>query len=794
MKLPKTHWNGILTIAWLIPAILLKAGPDILTPTGPENPLPGSLREPTPFIRELPTGFLLNCFFLSPRPYCWPKDEHPLSGWQVEKPGGRLEFSPNCHYPEGFGFHSDWFKLVDTNTQAGLTLSHQIARQTAGTITLEFRFKLNGKMDGSAWQLRDLHEAGISLKIADGHLCWETANGPATRLLPIKNGSEYGVRIIANLTQRVADVYVDGRLVAEGQPFFHPVPSIDFFRVQTGVEATGELFLNPVIIHKGYTVQETFLVAGLNQPPVDWTVTAGEARVETFECGTKPDIFSLHLKGFPGQPAAVSRSFAATTNQVVFEFRFLAPEKRDGMAAELLCGPQAGLRIFTERGGLWASQGNGHATPLAPDYRPNLWYAIQATADARAGTASVKVNGKPAAGPFSFGTAAGNFDRLRFSSEASLWIDDVVVYPWREYPADYVPEPKPVAAQAPLLLGVQSCNLWQEGRAYAGWDYVRPYRADRTPFLGWYDEGHPEETDWEIKWQVEHGIGFEMHCWYRPNNAINHPIKDGVLDHGIIKGLFNARYSHLKKFAIMCTDEGACETNPEDFRQYIIPYWIEYFFKDPRYLTIDGKPVLSIYQLGNLLRMMGGQEGCRLAIQDLRREIARAGLPGIIILMEHRQADRQAMKTMKQIGIDACYAYTWLTPDTQTQQKNNLAQRAAAAAEGFAMLPSISMGWDRSAWGVHDGGWAKTADYQALARWAKNEFIPSLPADALGRRILMLANWNEFGEGHFLMPASLAGFGYLDALREVFTQGGPHEDARPNASQRRRFNVLYPFE
>ena len=56
----------------------------------------------------------------------------------------------------------------------------------------------------------------------------------------------------------------------------------------------------------------------------------------------------------------------------------------------------------------------------------------------------------------------------------------------------------------------------------------------------------------------------------------------------------------------------------------------------------------------------------------------------------------------------------------------------------------------------------------------------------------MLANWNEFGEGHFLMPATLAGFGYLDALREVFASGGAHEDIAPTDQQKRRFTALYP--
>jgi hypothetical protein len=102
------------------------------------------------------------------------------------------------------------------------------------------------------------------------------------------------------------------------------------------------------------------------------------------------------------------------------------------------------------------------------------------------------------------------------------------------------------------------------------------------------------------------------------------------------------------------------------------------------------------------------------------------------------------------------------------------------------------MGWGREPWGVRDGGWLPPADYKALAQWAKNEFIPGLPADSLGRQVMMLANWNEFGEGHFLMPSTLAGFGYLDALREVFTEGGAHEDAAPTEQQKSRFTVLFP--
>jgi hypothetical protein len=42
------------------------------------------------------------------------------------------------------------------------------------------------------------------------------------------------------------------------------------------------------------------------------------------------------------------------------------------------------------------------------------------------------------------------------------------------------------------------------------------------------------------------------------------------------------------------------------------------------------------------------------------------------------------------------------------------------------------------------------------------------------------------------MPSTLTGFGYLDAMREVFAGGGAHEDVKPTAQQKSRFTVLYP--
>ena len=244
----------------------------------------------------------------------------------------------------------------------------------------------------------------------------------------------------------------------------------------------------------------------------------------------------------------------------------------------------------------------------------------------------------------------------------------------------------------------------------------------------------------------------------------------------------------------MYTNQGAGDTNPDDWRKHIVPYWIEYFFKDSRYLKIAGKPVISIYYPDNFKRDFGGAAGGKRATDVLREACAQAGLPGVIILMELRSADAKAMQEMKAMGIDCCYAYTWGTGDVTRQRQNNLAQRDAAVSAGFQMIPSVSVGWQTSPWdGSAEGnGWAPVPAYKALAEWAKDEFMPTLPENSLGRTMVLLPNWNEFGEGHFMMPSALAGFGYVDALREVFTVGGPHEDPVPTDTQKRRITVLYP--
>ena len=58
-------------------------------------------------------------------------------------------------------------------------------------------------------------------------------------------------------------------------------------------------------------------------------------------------------------------------------------------------------------------------------------------------------------------------------------------------------------------------------------------------------------------------------------------------------------------------------------------------------------------------------------------------------------------------------------------------------------------------------------EFQDVAAQAK-AVVETYPADNIGRHIVQLDNWNEWGEGHWIAPSRHAGFGYLEAIRQVF--------------------------
>jgi hypothetical protein len=203
------------------------------------------------------------------------------------------------------------------------------------------------------------------------------------------------------------------------------------------------------------------------------------------------------------------------------------------------------------------------------------------------------------------------------------------------------------------------CSLWREGSLY-GWDCVSPYE-EITPVLGYYDEGLPEVADWETKMLVEHGFDFQHYCWYLGNGAS--VIKEPRLtDAALHDGYFNSKYSNMIDFMLMWENNATANCkNFDDFKNHIWDYWCDWYFSDSRYMTIDNKPVLTIYQVPKFITNMGGEAGAKDAIAFMDEEIKKLGFDGMIIIgcVRVDNTDAATLQKYKDMGFDGYICYTF---------------------------------------------------------------------------------------------------------------------------------------
>jgi hypothetical protein len=348
-----------------------------------------------------------------------------------------------------------------------------------------------------------------------------------------------------------------------------------------------------------------------------------------------------------------------------------------------------------------------------------------------------------------------------------------------ESPGAYIPEPRPAPTQ--LLVGAHHCPLWEADKP-AMWTQVRKH-MERVPALGFYAQDNPEVADWETAWAVEHGISFFIYCWYRTSQG--GPVET-MFSSAIHEGLFTSRYAKHLKFTIMWENQNrgrAGVADEADLLGNLLPFWLENYFKHPSYLKLDNRPVLFIYRPEFLVQDLGSVEHVVKAFGKMREACRAAGYDGLYLLGEYRSLDPQHLTLMKDLGLDYTFAYCWHVPkfNPTPQEAIDAQMNFIRKTQELSILPqvvTVSQGW--SGWSDEGSIWTiPPADFARLLEQAR-DFVTALPASELGSRMLLLDNWNEWGEGHYIAPYTEFGFGYLDAVRRVLsTAPAEHLDLIP---------------
>jgi len=341
--------------------------------------------------------------------------------------------------------------------------------------------------------------------------------------------------------------------------------------------------------------------------------------------------------------------------------------------------------------------------------------------------------------------------------------------------------------------------FWPEGMGE--WQSVKNARPKfpghtwpRKPLWGYVNEADPYVMEMEIACAARHGVNVFIYDWYWYDDR---PFLENCLNDGFLKAPNNGKM----KFYLMWANHdagtlwdkriaGRVEANiwqgtvsRQQFEN-IGKRWIDKYFKRDNYYRIDGKPVISIYDISNLIKGLGGIRETADAMKWLEEEAKREGLGGV-----HFQFIRWDGSIANCSGVDGSaieneselvealgfhsvtnYQFVHMTNMNRdyTEAVEDVKKLWDTIEEEYTVpyYPHVSVGWDNN---------------PRLYDFVDNISVNNTPenfkvclqhvkeyCDKRDIRLITVNSWNEWTETSYLEPDDLYGYGYLEAIKDVF--------------------------
>ena len=665
--------------------------------------------------------------------------------------------------------------LVDKSNQSSTAIHRDITTVSDGIVELEISY--TPVTPGYKLILSDINGENMfsfESKSDGSHIAVGNNEQPVDYSFKKQIVNAY---FILDLDSRQAKIVIDGKDIGTFD-MSENATDISRLSVVTGKAEQTNLTVNTVFMYTNFIINDLFRTTPIGNAPYSWKTT-GDVTVQTQISDS--DTNSVRING----NGSASKNFDNVSGEFVYETFVKVPSGKNIDIS--LKNSEKTVITVNAKDGKFTTGGQ-----LLRKFNSNIWQLLRIEADTSTKTALIKINNK-ACLEIPFNTDFIDSIEITSSGNGYAWFDNVELYNVYDY-ADYCPEPVPVTDDG-IYLGMSVCSLWQEGTHY-GWDYISPY-DELTPLMGYYDEGIPEVADWEIKMLVEHGYDFQHFCWYAGSSTDG--IKEPRLCAALHDGYMNAKYSHMQDFMLMWENAGYGSGGFDKFKSEVWDYWCEWYFSDSRYFTIDNKPVLTIYQYSQFINAMGGQDQAKNAIAFMKEDIKKLGFDGMIILFCSRGTSSTDNALFKNLGADAMMSYNFGEMSYDPQHQIN-SMNSAFNAGNLSLVPCIGVGFNDIGWTETRTPNATPEAHKEVMVWARDNYMPRIDEredeDWISK--LVIANtWNEYGEGHYIMPSNLNGFGYLDAARDVFssvayTDDCKHYDVAPTENQKKRFSYLYP--
>ena len=505
--------------------------------------------------------------------------------------------------------------------------------------------------------------------------------------------------------------------------------------------------------------------------------TSGDVTLSKILSERNADVFSAKMTN----KSVAGHSFEKIGGKFIFEANILFPDV-ESKGDILVTKENNVIAKITYNDGSYCAEGN-----VLRKVPKNIWTNLYIEADCLSKKAVIRINGK-ICGEIPFNT--DYIDGIKFANNGNImWFDDVRVY--QTFDRDDYPSTPLAVNDDNYEIGVNVCNLWRNGHCDEGYNAVAPFE-ELYPLIGLADEGLPELADWENKQMAEHGIDFQHICWYAPQAVTTAPVKATSMPQlALNDGYLKSKYGDYVKFCIMWENANGAVTDFQQFKDYIWPYFVEYYFTDDRYYTIDNKPLMTIWSYKKFISSFGGEAGAKKVLDFMREEIKRYGFDGMIIWL----GGGSTLANGLSIGADAVYPYNYGTSGEsgayQISMMNTMRSDGA-----LHYVPGVSVGFN--AIGRHDKrtGMISDREHEQVCEYIKNDYLPSVKAtgeDSWKNNTLIVSTWNEYTEGTYVAPNNLCGFDYIDNIRKYFTYANEdHEDIIPSDKVKDRLRNLYP--
>ncbi len=347
-------------------------------------------------------------------------------------------------------------------------------------------------------------------------------------------------------------------------------------------------------------------------------------------------------------------------------------------------------------------------------------------------------------------------------------------------------------------------HLWGDGEGE--WEVIRKgdprfkgHYQPKEPLWGYELDNDPEVVEKWINTALEYGVNTFIYDWYWYRN---HPYLESALNDGFLKAPSNRKMN----FYIMWANHDvkynywnhhkypgnedilfSADFTEEEYK-HIVDRIITRYFSRPNYLQIGGCPVMAIYSYNNLVRSFGSVEKTAEALDYFRKEAKKAGYRGIYLMDVRGEGGRitegrlsNTNMRIDSLGVDgiAFYNMGGFNADYVKHGKRAIElRRAWDQTFPVDVFPCVSIAWDDTprfpAKGKDDVSRINvTPDNFRIFLSEAKDYVLKHPCQA---PVLTINAWNEWVEGSYLLPDKYAGFGYLEAVRDVMTDKRPTLD------------------